>query len=50
MMDAVITPETSANVCETTRRNHPEDSHLHIRRGKNLKSHLFEQQIRFARN
>jgi hypothetical protein len=29
MMEAVGTPETSVNFCETTRRNIPEDSHLH---------------------
>jgi hypothetical protein len=29
MMEAVSTPETSVNFYETTRRNIPEDSHLH---------------------
>jgi hypothetical protein len=31
--------ETSVNFYETTRRNNPEDSHLHTRRRENLKSH-----------
>jgi hypothetical protein len=30
---------TSANLHQTTRRNNPEDSHLHTRRRENLKSH-----------
>jgi hypothetical protein len=39
-MEAVITSETSANLYETTRRNIPEDSHLHNRHlNLNLKSH-----------
>jgi hypothetical protein len=33
------TSETSENFCQTTRRNNPKDSHLHIRRRENLKSH-----------
>jgi transposase-like protein len=37
---AASTSETSVNVCQTTRRNIPEDSHLHIRRRENLKSHV----------
>jgi hypothetical protein len=40
MMEAVSTSETSANVYQTTRRNNPEDSHLHTRRRENLKSHF----------
>jgi hypothetical protein len=40
MMEAVITSETSVNFYETTRRNIPEDSHLHTRRRENLKSNL----------
>jgi hypothetical protein len=39
MMEAVSTSETSVNFYETTRRNIPEDSHLHIRRRENLKYH-----------
>jgi hypothetical protein len=31
------TSETSVNVYHTTRRNNPEDSHLHTRRHENLK-------------
>jgi hypothetical protein len=31
--------EESVNFYQTTRRNNPEDSHLHIRRRENLKSH-----------
>jgi hypothetical protein len=38
MMEAASTSETSVNFYETTRRNIPEDSHLHTRRRKNLKS------------
>jgi hypothetical protein len=37
MMEAVSTSETSVNLYETTRRNIPEDSHLHTRRHQNLK-------------
>jgi hypothetical protein len=40
MMEAVSTYETSVNFYQTTRRNIPEDSHLHTRRRENLKSHL----------
>jgi hypothetical protein len=38
MMEAESTSETSANFFQTTRRYNPEDSHLHTRRGENLKS------------
>jgi hypothetical protein len=38
-MEAVSTSETSVNFYQTTRRNIPEDSHLHTRRCENLKSH-----------
>jgi hypothetical protein len=38
--DGDTTSETSVNVYQTTRRNIPEDSHLHTRRRENLKSHL----------
>jgi hypothetical protein len=40
MMEAVITSETSVNFYQNTRRNNPEDGHLHTRRRENLKSHL----------
>jgi hypothetical protein len=39
MMEAVSASETSVNFYQTTRRNNPEDSHLHTRRRENLKSH-----------
>jgi hypothetical protein len=39
-MEAASTSETLVNFYQTTRRNVPEDSHLHIRRHENLKSHL----------
>jgi hypothetical protein len=39
MMEAASTSETSVNFYQTTRRNIPEDSHLHIRRSEKLKSH-----------
>jgi hypothetical protein len=41
MMEAVSTSETSVSIHQTTRRNIPENSHLHIRRCENLKSHPF---------
>jgi hypothetical protein len=34
------TSETLANFYQTTRRNNPEDSHLHTRRRENLKSQI----------
>jgi hypothetical protein len=40
MMEAASTSETSVNFYQTTRRNNPEDSHLHTRRRENLKSHV----------
>jgi hypothetical protein len=40
MMGTASTSETSVNFYQTTRRNGPEDSHLHTRRPENLKSHL----------
>jgi hypothetical protein len=39
MMEAASTSETSVYFYQTTRRNNPEDTHLHARRRKNLKSH-----------
>jgi hypothetical protein len=38
MMEAANTSETLLNFYQTTRRNIPEDSHLHTRRRENLKS------------
>jgi hypothetical protein len=40
MMEAENSSETSVNFYQTTRRNNPEDSHLHTRRRENLKSHI----------
>jgi hypothetical protein len=40
MMEVASTSETSVNFYHTTRRNNPEDSHLHTRRRENLKCHL----------
>jgi hypothetical protein len=40
MMETTSISETSVNFYQTTRRNNPEDSHLHSRRRENLKSHL----------
>jgi hypothetical protein len=40
MMEAESTSKTSVNFYQATRRNIPEDSHLHTRRRENLKSHL----------
>jgi hypothetical protein len=39
MMEAASTSETSVNFYQTTRRNIPEDSHLHTHRRENIKSH-----------
>jgi hypothetical protein len=39
IVEAVSTSGTSINFYETARRRIPEDSHLHIRRFENLKSH-----------
>jgi hypothetical protein len=49
IMEAASISETSVNFYHTTRRNNPEDSHLHTRRRKNLKSHhyLADAQIKF---
>jgi hypothetical protein len=38
MMETASTSETLVNFYQTTRRNDPEDSHLHTRRCENLKS------------
>jgi hypothetical protein len=37
--EAASTYEMSVKFYQTTRRNKPEDSHLHTRRPRNLKSH-----------
>jgi hypothetical protein len=39
MMKAVRSSSTSVNTYQTTRRNIPEEIHLHTRRRKNLKPH-----------
>jgi hypothetical protein len=36
MMETASTSETSVNFYQTTWRNNPEDSHLHIRHRENL--------------
>jgi hypothetical protein len=43
---AVSTSETSVNFYQTTRRNIPDDSHLHIRRCGNRNSHQVETDSR----
>jgi hypothetical protein len=45
MMDEVSTSETSVNFYQTTQSYNPEDSHLHIRRRENLKSHLLHVMV-----
>jgi hypothetical protein len=40
MMEVASTSETSVNFYQKTRRNNPEDSHHHIRRHENNKSHM----------
>jgi hypothetical protein len=39
MMEAANTSETSVDLCQTTRRINPKDSHLHTRRHESLKCH-----------
>jgi hypothetical protein len=46
MMEAARTSEMLVNFYQTTRRYNPEDSHLHTRRRKNLKS--YTQVLRFV--
>jgi hypothetical protein len=41
-MEAASTCETSVHLFQTTRRNNPEDGHLHTRRRENLKSHYWK--------
>jgi hypothetical protein len=45
MMEAASTSETSVNFYQTTRRNIPEDNHLHTRRRENLKSHQYLKKV-----
>jgi hypothetical protein len=40
MMEAVSTCETPVNIYQATRRDTPEDSHLHTHRRENLKLHF----------
>jgi hypothetical protein len=42
MMETASASETSVNFCQATRRNNPEDSHLHTCRREKLKSHELE--------
>jgi hypothetical protein len=49
-MEVVCTSETSVNFYQTTRRNIPEDSHLHTRRRENLKYHLLNYNDHSAQN
>jgi hypothetical protein len=42
MMESASTSKTSVNFYQTTRRNIPEDIHVHTRRRENLKSHQHE--------
>jgi hypothetical protein len=42
MTEAVSSSETSVNIFQTTWRSIREDSHIHIRRRENLKSHIFQ--------
>jgi hypothetical protein len=39
MIEAANTSETSVKIYQATRRNNPEDSHLHTHRRENLKSY-----------
>jgi hypothetical protein len=41
-VEAASISETSANLYQTTRRNNPEDSHLHTCRRENLRSHKYD--------
>jgi hypothetical protein len=48
MIEAVSSFKTSVNFYQITRRNIPEDRHLHTRRRENLKSRLsIEYQVIF---
>jgi hypothetical protein len=50
MMEAAGTSETSVNFYQTTRRNNPEDIHLHICCRDNKKSHLTGKEFCVRRN
>jgi hypothetical protein len=43
MMEATSTSEMLVNFYQTTRRNNPEDSHLHTHHLENLKSHKLQR-------
>jgi hypothetical protein len=43
----LIASETSVNIHQATRRNNPEDSHLHSHCRENLKSHLKRELCKF---
>jgi hypothetical protein len=47
MMEAISTSESSVSFYQTTRRNIPEDSHLHTRRHENLKCHLYDYVVQY---
>jgi hypothetical protein len=47
MMEAASTSETSVNFHQTTRRNNPEDSHIHTRSRENQKSHFIRLRFRY---
>jgi hypothetical protein len=53
MKEAANTPETSASFYQTTRRNNPEDSHIHTRGRENTKfhseAHPVSETLRFIR-
>jgi hypothetical protein len=46
-MEAATTSETPVNFYQTTDRNTPQDSDLHIRRRENLKSHYALMSLTF---
>jgi hypothetical protein len=41
MIEAASTSEMLLNLYQTTRRNVPQDDHLHTRRRENLNSHIY---------
>jgi hypothetical protein len=45
VMEAVSSSETSFSCYLTTRRNIPEDSHIHTRRRENLKSEQYTPEL-----
>jgi hypothetical protein len=48
MMEAASTSEKSVNFYQTTRRNNPEDIHLHTRPRDNLKSHINIESVQYV--